>query len=132
MAGMTRATRFGQVEDYFTTAEEELCLIVQLETAKGMAALEEIAGVDGVDAVFIGPADLSASMGYPGQFDHPEVVKTIEQAFERCKKIGMPIGLMDLNVEAAKRWIALGSSFTAVAVDQVLLSQSIHALRAEF
>ncbi|MGR3814196.1 MAG: HpcH/HpaI aldolase family protein [Cognatishimia activa] len=132
MAGMTRATRFGQVEDYFTTAEEELCLIVQVETAKGMAALEEIAGVDGVDAVFIGPADLSASMGYPGQFDHPEVVKTIEQAFERCKKIGTPIGLMDLNVEAAKRWIALGSSFTAVAVDQVLLSQSIHALRAEF
>ena len=132
MAGMTRATRYGQVENYYTTAEDELCLIVQVETAKGMTALQEIVGVDGVDAVFIGPADLSASMGYPGQFAHPEVVKTIEQAFGRCKAIGMPIGLMDLDVAAAKRWIALGSSFTAVAVDQVLLSQSIHALRAEF
>ncbi|MCH2248389.1 MAG: HpcH/HpaI aldolase/citrate lyase family protein [Cognatishimia sp.] len=132
MAGMTRATRFGQIENYYTTAEEELCLIVQVETAKGMEALEEIASVDGAHAVFVGPADLSASMGYPGQFDHPDVVKTIEQAFERCKAIGMPIGLMDLDVEAAKRWIALGSNFTAVAVDQVLLSQSIHALRAEF
>ena len=74
MAGSMRATRFGSVENYATTVEEELCLIVQVETIEAMAHLEAIAQVDGVDAVFIGPADLSASMGLPGQTMHPDVV----------------------------------------------------------
>ena len=73
MSGMTRATRYGKVEDYFNSAHEEICLIVQVETVEALGNLEEIASVDGVDAVFIGPSDLSASMGLAGQTNHPKV-----------------------------------------------------------
>lgn len=132
MAGMTRATRYGRVENYFTEAENELCLIVQVETATGMSVLEDIAQVDGVDAVFIGPADLSASMGYPGQFDHPEVVATIKDAFVKLADLGVPGGLMALEPKAAKDWIKFGSKFTAVGVDQVLLSESVQSLLEQF
>ena len=120
MAGMTRATRYGKVENYFTTAEEELCLIAQVESVAGFDALEEIASVDGVDAVFFGPADLSASMGYPGQMGHPEVVRTIEAGFDRLQAIGKPGGVMALEKSAAQNYIAKGSLFTAVGVDRRL------------
>ncbi len=132
MAGMTRATRYGKVDDYFKVAEDELCLILQIESVAGLDALEEIASVDGVDGIFIGPADLSASMGQIGELEHPAVEAAIEDAFARLRAINVPHGLMCLNVEAAKRWIARGSTVTAVGVDMVLLADSVAALRAEF
>ncbi|WP_424973008.1 HpcH/HpaI aldolase family protein [Dinoroseobacter sp. S76] len=132
MAGMTRATRYGQVARYFTEAETELCLVLQVETVAGLAALEEIATTEGVDAVFIGPADLSASLGYPGQFDHPEVLAAIEDAFARLTALGVPKGIMALDPAAAKGYIARGSQFTAVGVDLVLLAEATAALRAQF
>ncbi len=132
MAGMTRATRYGKVENYFTTADEELCLIVQVESVAGVDALEEIASVDGVDAVFFGPADLSASMGYPGQMSHPEVVRTIENGFERLRAVGKPGGVMALEKSAAQNYIAKGSLFTAVGVDLVLLANAVRDLRAQY
>lgn len=132
MAGMTRATRYGKVEDYFTTAEDELCLIAQVESVAGFEALDDIAAVDGVDAVFFGPADLSASMGYPGEFDHPDVVATIEAGFERLKAVGKPGGVMALDPSAAHRYIAKGSAFTAVGVDLVLLANATAELRTKF
>lgn len=132
MAGMTRATRYGKVEGYFTTAEEELCLVLQIETVAGLEALEEIATTDGVDGIFFGPADLSASMGYPGEMNNPKVVGAIENAFRRLEKIGVPGGIMALDVQDAKRYMTVGSRFTAVGVDLVLLADSIAALRARF
>jgi 4-hydroxy-2-oxoheptanedioate aldolase len=132
MAGMTRATRYGRVDDYFTKAEEGLCLIVQVESVAGFEALEEIAAVDGVDAVFFGPADLSASMGYPGQFDHPEVVETIKAGFARLAAVGKPGGVMALEPAAAKSYMTMGSLFTAVGVDLVLLANAVAGLRGEF
>jgi 4-hydroxy-2-oxoheptanedioate aldolase len=132
MAGMVRATRYGQIKDYINTVEDELCLIVQVETAKGMDAIEDIAALDGVDAVFIGPADLSASMGYPGQFDHPEVRAVIETAFQKLEELGVPGGFMDLNPESAKYWIEKGCKFTAVGVDLTLLASAVKGLRKEF
>lgn len=132
MAGMTRATRYGQVDDYFTTAEDELCLILQVETVAGIDALEDIATTDGVDAVFFGPADLSASMGHPGQMDHPEVVDAIETGLKRLQAVGVPGGVMALDIDAAKRFIALGSMFTAVGVDLVLLADAVADLRRQF
>ncbi|MBV6656591.1 MAG: 4-hydroxy-2-oxo-heptane-1,7-dioate aldolase [Devosiaceae bacterium] len=132
MAGMTRATRYGKVENYFTTAEEELCLIAQVESVAGFDALEQIASVDGVDALFFGPADLSASMGYPGQVAHPEVVAMIEEGFERLKAVGKPGGVMALEKAAADAYIARGSLFTAVGVDLVLLANAVADLRARF
>ncbi|WP_224816082.1 HpcH/HpaI aldolase/citrate lyase family protein [Hasllibacter sp. MH4015] len=132
MAGMTRATRYGQVRDYYNRAEEELCLIVQVETIAALEHLEAIATTDGVDGVFIGPADLSASMGLRGQVNHPDVVSVIEGAFDTLKRLNVPIGIMALNPEDAKRYIALGATMTAVGVDLVLLADSIAALRATF
>ena len=83
MAGMTRATRYGKGEDYFNTVDKEICLIVQLETIEALGRLEEIAAVEGVDGVFIGPLDLSASISLAGQTDHPKVRKAITDAFQR-------------------------------------------------
>ena len=132
MAGMTRATRYGKVENYFETAAQELCLVAQVESQQGLDALEDIARVDGVDGVFIGPADLSASMGYPGQLDHPEVTRAIENAFQRLARIEVPAGIMSLDPKAAAKYIAIGSVFTAVGVDLVLLADALCALRRKF
>ncbi|ABD57052.1 HpcH/HpaI aldolase family protein [Jannaschia sp. CCS1] len=132
MAGMTRATRYGKVEDYFNRAEEELCLIVQVETIEAMEQLEAIATTPGVDGVFIGPADLSASMGLRGQTSHPDVVAVIEDAFATLTRIGVPVGVMALNPDDATRYIALGSVMTAVGVDLVMLADAASALRARF
>lgn len=132
MAGMTRATRYGKVTDYYNRAESELCLIVQVETIYAMDQLEAIAAVDGVDGVFIGPADLSASMGLRGQTSHPEVVAVIEDAFARLKAAGVPAGIMALNPADAARYIDLGSVMTAVGVDLVLLAEAVATLRERF
>lgn len=132
MAGMTRATRYGKVTDYYNRAESELCLIVQVETIYAMDQLEAIAAVDGVDGVFIGPADLSASMGLRGQTSHPEVVAVIEDALARLKAAGVPAGIMALNPADAARYIDLGSVMTAVGVDLVLLAEAVATLRERF
>lgn len=132
MAGMTRATRYGKVEDYIATAEEQLCLIPQVETVAGLEALEEIATTDGVDAIFFGPSDLSASMGLPGQVEHPDVVAAIETGLARLRKLGVPGGVMALDPEAAKRYMRKGSLFTAVGVDLVMLADAVATLRSAF
>lgn len=132
MAGMTRATRYGKVDDYFVRAEEELCLVLQIESKAGLDAIEDIALVDGVDALFIGPADLSASLGHPGDTSHPDVVAAIDDAFARMKAIGKPCGIMALDKDEATHRIASGSAMTAVAVDMVLLADAVAANRALF
>ncbi len=129
MAGMTRATRYGKVDQYFTTAEKELCLIVQVETLRGLKNLTEVAATEGVDAVFIGPADLSASMGLPGQMDHPDVVAAVGGAIRDLVGQGVPAGVMALAPDAAQRYMGLGASFVAVAVDLVLLAQAVDDAR---
>lgn len=132
MAGVTRATRYGRVENYFTQVEDELCLIVQIETARGMDNLAAIATTDGVDGVFIGPADLSASMGLPGQTSHPDVLATIQSAFKRLAALGVPSGILTLDPNEAQSFIDAGSCFTAVGVDLALLANSVTQLRAKF
>ncbi|WP_298822717.1 HpcH/HpaI aldolase/citrate lyase family protein [uncultured Roseibium sp.] len=132
MAGMTRATRYGKVDDYYTIAEEELCLIVQLETQTALDNLEAIAETDGVDAVFIGPADLSASMGIPGQMNHPDVQSAIKNAFERLKAMSVPYGILTLDPDAAGNYMSQGTAFTAVGVDLALLADAVAALKERF
>jgi 4-hydroxy-2-oxoheptanedioate aldolase len=132
MAGTTRATRYGQVENYFATASDELCLVVQIETVEGMKNLEAIAQTDGVDAVFIGPADLSASMGYPGNPNHPEVLAAIKDIIMRMQAIDVPAGLMSLDPVTAKGYLEMGASFVAVGVDLLMLADAARNLRAAF
>jgi 4-hydroxy-2-oxoheptanedioate aldolase len=132
MAGMTRATRYGQVEDYYNKAEEELCLIVQVETLEGLGNLDAIAQTDGVDAVFIGPADLSASMGLRGQVTHPNVDKAITEAITKLLDMDVPAGVMALDPAVAERYLACGASFVAVAVDLVMLADAVADIRNRF
>ncbi|MDJ1007390.1 MAG: aldolase/citrate lyase family protein [Paracoccaceae bacterium] len=132
MAGMTRATRYGRVENYFAEAERELCLIVQIESEAGVEAFDEIVGVDGVDGAFVGPTDLSASLGHPGEVSHPVVTDAIDHVFARGAALGVPVGLMALEEPVAKARIAGGSAFTAVGVDLVLLAEAVARLRAAF
>ncbi len=132
MAGMTRATRYGKVDDYFATASDELCLVVQVETIQGLENLEAIARTDGVDAVFFGPADLSASMGFPGQLSHPEVDAAICDGIKRLGAIDVPAGVMALDPKTAQRYMDQGASFVAVAVDLALLTNAIGTLKAHF
>lgn len=129
-AGMTRASRFGAVADYARRASEALCLLVQVETREALGAIEEIAAVDGVDGVFVGPADLAASMGRPGEPSHPEVMAAVLDAVRRIEAAGRPAGFLSLDEEALAAVAEAGATFVAVAVDAALLREGAIARRA--
>ncbi|MBP2561897.1 4-hydroxy-2-oxoheptanedioate aldolase [Neorhizobium galegae] len=132
VSALTRATRFGRVKNYAQQAERELCVLVQVETRAAMAHIEAIASVEGVDGIFIGPADLAASFGYPGQPGHPEVVEAIEKAVALLKRLGKPAGILTPDEKFAARCIDLGALFTAVGVDVALLARGAEALAGRF
>ena len=129
---LTRASGWGTVTDYARRAEAELCLIVQAETIATLGRIGEIAAVDGVDGIFIGPADLAASMGYPGQAGHPEVVAAVEGAIRAIRAAGKPAGILTGDPVFAARCIELGTTFTAVAIDLALMLDGARARRALF
>lgn len=124
MAGMSRASGFGTVPNYFRTANSQQGVIVQIETVHAASLIEEIAGVPGVDALFVGPADLSASMGYPGQLMHPAVMKLMAQMVEQCKAAGKPVGTVGGTPDTVTQYRAMGFDFVAVASDLGLLMRS--------
>ena len=132
VAGLTRAGRFGAVAGYTARAEQELCLIVQVETAEALAQIEAIAAVDGVDGLFIGPSDLAASMGHPGAPGHPAVVAAIEDAITRIVAAGKPAGILTLDAAFARRCMALGTTFTALGMDIHILVQGARKLASDF
>jgi 4-hydroxy-2-oxoheptanedioate aldolase len=132
VAGGSRATRFGLVDNYHANADKELCLIVQAETAEAVANIPEIAGVRGVDAIFVGPADLAASMGHLGNFDHEDVQAKIAEAAKAIKAAGKFAGILSFNPEQAMKYAALGYDFIAVASDQSLLVSAAQSLAAKF
>ncbi len=132
MAGVTRANRFGAVAGYAARAAEELCLIVQAETIGTLDRIEAICAVDGVDAVFIGPADLAATMGHPGQPGHPEVRAAVEAFVRRITAAGKPAGILTFDPDYARDCIRWGTRFTAVGMDLALMVQAARALSAAF
>ncbi|MGY4408368.1 4-hydroxy-2-oxoheptanedioate aldolase [Bradyrhizobium sp. LB7.1] len=123
MGGTSRATRYGRVPDYAVRAADELCVLVQVETRAGLAEIEAIAGVEGVDGVFIGPGDLSFDWGYPGQHRRPEIWKAILHAGERIRAAGKAAGFMSLDEPENRELIAAGFTFLAVGIDSVLLAR---------
>ncbi|MCE5973083.1 HpcH/HpaI aldolase/citrate lyase family protein [Sinirhodobacter sp. WL0062] len=131
-AGISRATHYGLVEDYATKAAGEICVLVQVESVEAVANIEEICAVDGVDGLFIGPADLAASMGYPGQGAHPEVRTVALDALARIRACGKPAGILTLNAEFLAAAHSAGTTFTAVGVDQALLLNAARSLAAEW
>jgi len=121
MAGMSRASRFGTAPDYLRNASRGIGVIVQLETPLALAHLEAIAGTEGVDALFVGPADLSAAMGHVGEFTHPAVMQAMADAARRCKALGKPIGTIGGTPEVVTRYRAMGYDYLAVSSDMGLL-----------
>ncbi len=128
VAGITRASRFGMIDSYTANANAEICLLVQVETVEALANLEAIAAVDGVDGVFIGPADLAASMSFPGNPGAPEVKSAILKAIKRINDCGKPAGILSLDQAFLKEAVAAGTRFTAVDVDQAILLRGARAL----
>ncbi|MGO4854784.1 HpcH/HpaI aldolase family protein [Phaeovulum sp. W22_SRMD_FR3] len=132
VSGITRATRYGAVAGYATRAQEEICLLVQVETREALLQLREIAQVPGVDGVFFGPADLAASLGHPGQPSHPEVRKAILDGIGVLGDLGVPAGILSLDQDFLREAKAAGALFIAVDIDSGLLRRAALARRAEW
>ncbi len=132
VAGTTRATRFGRVKDYFKRADEELCVLLQVETRLGLDNLDAIANTDGVDGVFIGPSDLSAGLGHLGNIPHPVVQTAIDDAIKRIRKAGKAPGILAPVEADARRYLDLGCLFVAVGIDVGLLARESEKLCAKF
>lgn len=131
-SGLARSSRWMRYANYVNEANEQACLLVQVETVEGMRHIEAIAATPGVDGVFIGPADLSTSMGFRGQPNHPEVVEAIERGVTCIREAGKAAGILATQESQAQKWLAAGVCFVAVGVDMTLLSQAAQALRLRF
>lgn len=131
-SALARASRWNQVDDYLNRANDEMCLLVQAESTVALENLAEIAAVDGVDGVFFGPADLSASMGYRGQANHPDVQRAIRDGIQTVRAAGKAAGVLMANREVAKQYLEDGAQFVAVGVDTTLLVQAATELARSF
>lgn len=127
---LARAAQWNRHQDYFDKANDEVCLLLQVETLKGLEALEEIVNTEGVDGVFIGPADLAASLGYLGKPDHPEVQNAIEQALRTIQASGKAPGILATDLKLAEHYRQVGALFIAVGVDTLMLANGTSALAA--
>lgn len=132
MGGSMRASNFGRTADYVARAQEELCVLVQVETREALDQIEAIAAVEGVDGVFIGPADLAASMGHRGKAGHPEVLAAIDDAIRTIVASGKAAGTLTSDATLARRYLDLGATFVAVGLDITLLVQATRKLAADF
>lgn len=131
-SAIARASRWNARADYLDEANDEVCLLVQAETATALRNLESICAVDGVHGVFIGPADLAASMGHRGNSGHPEVQAAIEQGITTIVASGKAAGILTADAALARRYLALGATFVAVGVDVSLLAQATRRLAEDF
>jgi 4-hydroxy-2-oxoheptanedioate aldolase len=132
VAGISHASRFGRISNYLKTAHEEICLLVQVETASALQQLEAIAAVDGVDAVFIGPSDLAASLGHIGNPQHSDVQKAMEAAGRRLSSMNKPAGTVAATEVDAQRFMEWGYRFVGVAIDTAILVRGADALVKTF
>jgi len=132
VAGTTRATRFGRIPEYARRAHEEICLLVQVETQQALDNIDAISAVDGVDGIFIGPADLHASLGHPGEIANPKVKPLIDDAIRRIRKRGKAPGILTPNEADARHWLECGALFVAVGADVGIFARGAEALAAKF
>jgi 4-hydroxy-2-oxoheptanedioate aldolase len=131
VSALTRAGDFGRTADYLKNAAEQICILVQVETGEALSQLDQIAGVTGIDGVFIGPADLSASMGYLGNPGHPDVQAAVKAAVGPIRAAGKAAGILATAAADAKRYLEWGYQFVACNVDVRIFVQGVDALRAE-
>lgn len=131
-SALARASRWQRHPNYIHEANAQVCLLVQAETAEAMSNLDAIAATPGIDGVFIGPADLSASMGHPGNPGHPDVQATIRSGIDRIRAAGKAPGILATTESQARQWLDAGALFVAVGVDTMLLSAAASELLARF
>lgn len=131
-SALARASRWNQVTDYLHRAEQEICVLLQVESVKAISNLAAIAAVEGVDGVFFGPADLSGSMGYLGNPGAAPVQKAIEEGIAVVRKAGKAAGILSADRTLARKYIDLGAQFVAVGVDTTLLVRAASELAAYF
>jgi 4-hydroxy-2-oxoheptanedioate aldolase len=132
VSAASRASNFGRVKEYLKKADEEICLLVQVETSAALEQLESISSIEGVDGVFIGPADLSASLGHLGDPQHPRTQRALQDAGRRLASLGKPAGILAVVEADARRYIEWGYNFVAVGIDTTLLATSADALARSF
>lgn len=131
-AVVARASAYGSITGYSDAASDDVCLLVQAETRAAIADLDNILEVDGVDGVFIGPADLAADMGYLGRIDEREVQEVIEASIRKIVAAGKAAGILTFNETYNKRYLELGASFVAVGADVAEFSNALRSLAARY
>jgi len=131
-AALARASAFNKIPDYLQTANVEVCLLLQIESRAGLAALDDIATTEGVDGVFIGPADLAADMGFLGKPGAAEVQQAVEAALVRIQSHGKAAGILTADQTLAQRYLELGATFVAIGNDVGLLSNGASQLLSVF
>jgi len=132
VSGGSRASQYGRIKGYLNRADEEIALIVQIETRSALDQLEAIGSVEGIDGVFIGPADLSASLGHLGELKHPETEAALRDAARRLGQLGKAAGVLTTVEADARRYIEWGYNFVAVGVDTALLANGADTLARTF
>jgi 2-dehydro-3-deoxyglucarate aldolase/4-hydroxy-2-oxoheptanedioate aldolase len=126
--GIGRAQGYGPgLADYLATAHERVAILPQIEHADAVAEIDAILAVEGVDCAVVGPFDLSASLGVPGQLDHPSVEAAMQRVTEACRRAGKPAGLFAGTSDFARKWCAEGFSCVAVGADVAMLSGAVAA-----
>lgn len=131
-SALARSARWNRIEDYLRHADEHVSVFVQIETVQGVDAAAEIAAVDGVDGVFVGPSDLAASMGLLGAQTHPDVVASVVRTFEAVTGAGVPVGVNAFDPAAAQSYVEAGADFLLVGADVALLARGSEALAARW
>ncbi|KQV41363.1 4-hydroxy-2-oxoheptanedioate aldolase [Rhizobium sp. Root1204] len=131
-AALARASAFNRIPDYLQTANDQVCLLVQVESRAGIANLDAIAATDGVDGVFVGPADLAADMGFLGKPGAPEVQAEVEKALAKIQSHGKAAGILIGDPDLARRYLDLGATFVAIGNDVTLLANATAKLLADF
>lgn len=131
-AALARATRWNSIANYYATAHENICLLIQIESVAGLENLDAILKVDGIDGIFIGAVDLSATMGYEGNPNHPEVQKAVVDAIQRIRAAGKAAGILSTTHEVTQQYLDLGTEFVAVGVDTSVLMNSLRDLLAQY
>jgi len=129
-SALARSARWGRIDGYLAAASETVSLTVQIETATAVSNVDAILDVDGVDAIFVGPSDLAASMGVIGRQDHPDVVSAVELAIAAARSAGKPVGVNAFAPAMAERYLAGGADFVFVGADVQILARGAEALAA--
>ncbi|NVD08729.1 4-hydroxy-2-oxoheptanedioate aldolase [Vibrio sp. JPW-9-11-11] len=127
-AALARASQWNRIPNYLHQANEQVCVLLQVETKQAIDNIEQIASVDGVDGIFIGPSDLSGSMGHIGNPSHPEVVAAIDHAIEVIQSHGKAVGILSLDPSQARQYATRGVNFIGAGVDTLLLRAGAESL----